>query len=149
MTIATIATIAVVAFVAYVVLNSVHKIGPAEVGLVNKRLSFRKLHDDNPIAFRGEAGYQATLLMPGLRLRLWPIYSVSKFPWVQVPAGEIGVVIAQVGAPLPIGAKSAEYHASFGNYSNLEGFVSGGGQKGVQRPVLPPGTLVPLHPVAY
>ena len=32
---------------------------------------------------------------------------VEKYPWVQVPAGEIGLVIAQVGAPLPIGAKSA------------------------------------------
>ena len=36
--------------------------------------------------------------MPGLRFKLWPIFGVKKFPWVQVPAGEIGVVIAQVGA---------------------------------------------------
>ena len=35
----------------------------------------------------------------------------SSYPWVQVPAGEIGVVIAQVGEPLPIGAKSAVYNA--------------------------------------
>ena len=54
-------------------------------------------------------GYQATLLMPGLRFKLWPMFGVKKFPWVQVPAGEIGVVIAQVGEPLPIGAKSAVY----------------------------------------
>ena len=67
--------------------------------------------DDNPIAFHGEAGYQAELLMPGLRFKLWPIFGVKKFPWVQVPAGEIGVVIAQVGAPLPIGAKSGDVQA--------------------------------------
>ena len=149
MTVSTIVALVLVAFLAYVFLKSVHKIGPAEVGLVNKNLGLRKLHNDNPVAFRGEAGYQATLLMPGLRVRLWPIYSVTKFPWVQIPAGEIGVVIAQVGGPIPIGAKSAEYNAAFGNFSDLQGFVNGGGQKGVQRPVLPPGTLVPLHPVAF
>src|SRR5688500_4862514 len=94
--------------------GSVHKIGPAEVGLVTKRLAFRKLPSDNPVAFKGEAGYQAKLLMPGLRFRVWPVYTVRKCPWVQVPAGQIGVVIAQVGKPLPIGAKSAEYHEGFG-----------------------------------
>ena len=82
-----------------------------EVGLVTKRFALKKLGEDNPIAFHGEAGYQAELLMPGLRFKLWPIFAVKKFPWVQVPAGEIGVVIAQVGAPLPIGAKSARLPA--------------------------------------
>ena len=130
-------------------LKSVHRIGPAEVGLVTKKLSFKKLEDDNPIAFLGEAGYQARLLMPGLRCKLWPVYTVSRFPWVQVPAGEIAVVIAQVGESLPIGAKSAEYRPEFGNFSDLESFLGGGGQKGVQRPVLPPGTLLPIHPVAF
>jgi uncharacterized membrane protein YqiK len=141
---------AVAVFVVLVVaLKSVHRIGPSEVGLVNKKLGFRKLHGDNPIAFRGEAGYQAELLMPGLRFRLWPISSVTRHPWVQVPAGEIGVMISQVGRPLPIGAKSARYHPSFGDFSQLDAFLQNGGEKGVQRPVLPPGTLVPLHPVAF
>src|SRR5437870_4840496 len=78
-----------------------------------------------------------------------PVYAVQKFPWVQVPGGEIGVVIAQVGAPLPIGAKSGVYRNEFGNFSNLAQFIELGGQKGVQRPVLPPGTLMPIHPVAF
>src|SRR6266545_3032568 len=90
-----------------VALRSIHRIGPTQVGLVTKRFGVRKLSEDNPIAFRGEAGYQANLLMPGARFKLWPIYTVTKFPWVQVPAGEIGVVISQLGRPLPIGAKSA------------------------------------------
>src|SRR4051794_9546507 len=141
--------IVVVALVVIVGWKSFHSIGAAEVGLVSKRFAVRKLGEDNPIAFRGEAGYQAAMLMPGLRFKLWPVFGVKKFPWVQVPAGEIGVVIAQVGAPLPIGAKSAAYRAEYGNYSNLEQFVEQGGQKGVQRPVLPPGTLVPIHPVAF
>ncbi len=141
--------IVVAAFVVFLVWKSFHSIGAAEVGLVAKRFAYRKLDEDNPVAFRGEAGYQAKLLMPGLRFKLWPLYGVKKFPWVQVPAGEIGVVIAQVGEPLPIGAKSAVYTPALANFSNLHTFVEAKGQKGVQRPVLPPGTLVPVHPVAF
>ncbi|MET0627339.1 MAG: SPFH domain-containing protein [Acidimicrobiia bacterium] len=144
-----IALVVVAAIVVLVVLKSFHTIGAAEVGLVAKRFAFRKLSEDNPIAFKGEAGYQADLLMPGLRFKIWPMFGVSKFPWVQVPAGEIGVVIAQVGAPLPIGAKSAVYRPEFGNFSNVRGFLEHNGQKGVQRPVLTPGTLLPIHPVAF
>jgi regulator of protease activity HflC (stomatin/prohibitin superfamily) len=142
-------SLVIVALAAFTIGRSLRVIGPSEVGLVNKRLARRSLADGNPVASAGEAGYQAQLLMPGLRFKLWPIYTVSKHPWVQVPAGELGVVIAQVGEPIAIGAKSAEYHAAFGNFSDLAAFLANGGQKGVQRPVLPPGTLVPIHPAAF
>lgn len=135
--------------VSLVILFSLHSIGQTEVGLVTKRFSLKKLSDDNPVAFNGEAGYQADLLMPGLRWKLWPLFKVEKYPWVQVPAGEIGVVIAQVGKPLPIGAKSAVYKPEFANFSDLKKFVESGGQKGVQRPVLSPGTMVPIHPIGF
>ena len=138
-----------VALVVFYVLMSMRRVGPTEVGLVLKRASLKKLSEDNAIAFHGEAGYQADLLMPGLRWKAWLVYQVEKFPWVQVPAGEVGVVISQVGAPLPIGAKSAVYKKAFGNFSNLREFVEGGGQKGVQRPVFSPGTLAPIHPVGF
>ncbi|HKB17555.1 MAG TPA: SPFH domain-containing protein [Candidatus Dormibacteraeota bacterium] len=133
----------------YVVGRSIVVIGPAEVGLVIKRVSRRHNTTDTPIAFAGEAGYQAELLMPGVRFKLWPTYSVIRYPWVQVPAGEIGVVISQIGEPLPTGAKSAVFRAEFGNFTHLHAFIEGKGQKGVQRPVLPPGTLAPIHPIAF
>jgi regulator of protease activity HflC (stomatin/prohibitin superfamily) len=132
-----------------IVLPSFRVIGPTQVGLVMKRFSFKKLEEDNPIAFNGEAGYQADLLMPGWRWKLWIMYSVRKFPWVQIPAGQIGVVLAQVGKPLPIGAKSAVFKKEFADFSDVRSFIENGGQKGVQRPVLSPGTLVPMHPVAF
>lgn len=146
--IAVIVLVAVV-FVALTGLKSIHRIGPSEVGLVTKNIARKKLPGDDPIAFHGEAGYQGELLMPGLRFRLWPFFTVTRFPWVQVPAGEIGVVIAQVGQPLPIGDKSATYKPEFGTFGDVEAFIDGGGQKGVQRPVLAPGTLAPIHPVAF
>ena len=139
----------VLAILIILVIPSLRVIGPTEVGLVTKRLGFKRLSQDNPIAFEGEAGYQADLLMPGWRWKFWILYKVEKFPWVEVPAGEIGVVVAQVGRPLPIGAKSAVYNERFGNFTNLQIFVGNGGEKGVQRPVLPPGSLLPVHPVAF
>ncbi len=141
---------AAIAFVVIVlILPSLRVIGQTEVGLVSKRFSRKRLSEGNPIAFHGEAGFQANLLMPGIRFKFWLLYSVRKYPWVQVPAGEIGVVISQIGEPLPVGAKSAVYKSVFGNFSDVKTFVENGGQKGVQRPVLPPGTLVPIHPVAF
>jgi hypothetical protein len=68
---------------------------------------------------------------------------------VQVPAGEIGVVISQVGQPVAIGAKSATYKPEFGNFTDLKKILDSGGQKGVQRPVLAPGTLAPIHPIGF
>ena len=49
----------VAALVAIVVLRSLVSIGPAEVGLVTKKFSLKKLGDDDIIAFNGEAGFQA------------------------------------------------------------------------------------------
>ncbi|MGE5326101.1 MAG: SPFH domain-containing protein [Deltaproteobacteria bacterium] len=137
-----------------VLLKSIYSIGPTQVGLVRKRFG-AKLPEDNPIAFHGEAGYQAEMLMPGLRFKFYLFYAVTKHPWVQVPAGQIGILIAQIGQPLPIGAKSAIYDPAFANFTDLQAFVVGAGskkvkgQKGVQRPVLSPGTLAPIHPVAF
>ncbi len=138
----------VVAVVLLLLLASVYSIGPTQVGLVRKRFG-AKLPGDNPLAFRGEAGYQAQLLMPGLRFKFCLVFAVTKHPWVQVPAAQIGVVIAQVGQALPIGAKSAVYKPEFGNFTDLNTFIERGGQKGVQRPVLSPGTLAPIHPAAF
>src|ERR1019366_3934721 len=140
---------ALVAFVVVFILwPSVRVIGPTEVGLVMKRFG-SKLPSDNPIAFHGEAGYQAELLMPGVRFKWWLLYKVEKFPWVQVSANEIGVLIAQVGKTLPPGAKSAHYKKEFGNFTDLNAFINNDGEKGVQRPVLSPGSLLPIHPVAF
>jgi regulator of protease activity HflC (stomatin/prohibitin superfamily) len=135
-------------FVVVLFFKSIYSVGPTQIGLVRKRFG-AKLPGTNPVAFKGEAGYQAELLMPGLRFKFCLIYDVTKHPWVQVPAGQIGVVIAQVGEPAPIGAKSGAYKPEFGNFTDLKTFIEKGGQKGVQRPVLSPGTLAPIHPVAF
>ncbi len=145
--------VGVVAFIALLVAarfitKSFNMIGPDEFGLVEKRAG-KKLPEGQLIAFKGEAGYQAELLQPGLRFKLWPLYWVTKYPLVQVPAGEIGVVVAQTGADLPPGMKSGVYKPEFGSFSNLETFINNGGERGVQRPVIQPGTTQQMHPIAF
>ncbi len=131
------------------IVPSFRVIGKDEVGLVVKRFGFKNLSDDMPVAFKGEPGYQAKMLTPGVRFKFWVLYSVKAYPWVQVPAGEIGVIVSQIGKTLPIGAKTAVYKPGFGKYTDLNAFLEHGGEKGVQRYVLPPGELVPIHPVAF
>jgi uncharacterized membrane protein YqiK len=140
--------VAVAVVLAAVVVASFHSIGPAQVGLVTKRVG-RRLSADQILALKGEAGYQADLLMPGLRFKLWPMFTVQLHDWVQIPPDHIGLVLAQVGSRLPTGAKSAVYRAEFGNFADVRAFLDGGGQRGVQRPVLPPGTTAPVHPIGF
>jgi len=90
--VAAILTLAVLVVIA----KSFIVIGPAQVGLVTRRVSSRHNSTDDPVAFAGEAGYQSELLMPGVRFKLWPTFSVAKYPWVQVPAGDYDVVFETV-----------------------------------------------------
>src|SRR5437773_9970777 len=124
--------IVVLAVIVLAVVVSLHSIGPTQVGLVTKRLG-RKLDADQILALNGEAGFQADLLMPGLRFKLWPVFKVQRYDWVQVPPGQIGLVIAQVGAPLSTGAKSGVYKPESGNFADVRTFLDHGGQRGVQR----------------
>ena len=90
------------------------------------------------------------MLMPGLRIKLWPIFAVQKFPWVQVPGGRDrrGDRAGRCAA-----ADRREERRVPDRVRQLlrtsRRSSSVGGQKGVQRPVLPPGTLMPIHPVAF
>src|ERR1041385_5708625 len=87
-----------------ILLSSFYSVGPTQVGLVRKRFG-SKLPGDSPLALNGEAGYQADMLMPGLRFKLCLVYAVTKHPWVQVPAGRTGGGICAGGAALPLCAR--------------------------------------------
>lgn len=134
--------------VAMVLLKSIHNIAPDRVGVVVKKFG-SPLTDGALIAMNNEAGYQPELLQPGWRLKIWPFYTVEVFPRVQIPTDGVGLVIAQIGDPLPSGAKSAVYKTEFGDFEDLQSFVANGGQRGVQRKVLQPGTVAVIHPIAF
>src|SRR5262245_61656779 len=76
-------------------------IGEQESGLVIKRFG-----SDMPagriVATRGEAGYQARMLPPGWHFFLWRWqFKVERVPVVKVAPGEIALIVAADGAPVP------------------------------------------------
>jgi uncharacterized membrane protein YqiK len=131
-----------------VVLKSFRNISPAQVGLLSKSFG-KKLPNGKLIAEHGEAGYQPDLFMPGWHFKLWPLYKIKACDRVQIPMNGIGLIVAQVGAPVANGAKTAAYSSEIGDFSDLRKFLANGGQRGVQRPVLPPGATLPIHPIAF
>src|SRR5207249_4628602 len=75
-----------------------------QVGLVVKKFGTRTLPPRWLIALQGEAGYQADTLAPGLHFGYWPWqYRIIKVPVTIVPQGEIALVLAADGAPIPTG----------------------------------------------
>jgi len=93
------------------------------------------------VAFSGEAGYQADLLMPGLRWKTVLVYSVDKYPWIQF-RGESASSSRKSAALCP-SAQIRPFKKRVRDFSDLRTSFSSAA-KGVQRPVLPPGSLVPF-----
>ena len=128
--------------------RSWHNIGPTQQGLVQRNFGNKKLGAGEIIALKGECGYCADTLSPGWNFVPAIIYSVSKHPIPNIDPGELGLVVAQTGAPLPQGARTAAYNDQFGDFEELRKFLQNGGQKGRQRRVLRPGTYK-IHPVGF
>lgn len=88
----------------------------------------------------GQKGPQIEILPPGV-YRIHPhLFLVTKTEAVVIAKGEVGMVTAQDGAPIPMGRLLAHSVASHSNYENGEAFLKNGGQKGPQIDVLLPGT---------
>ncbi len=110
------------------------------VGVVIKKFARRSLPAGQLIALDGEAGYQADTLPPGVHFGLWFWqFRVEKEPVVVVPQGEIALVVASAGAPIPaeriLGAVVA-----CNSFQDARQFLLGGGEKGRQLGVLTSGT---------
>ena len=119
------------AFVFDHALHSIYSISPTQNRAASANDSEPNSQEQSPGVQR-ERG-QPQLLMPASVSNFGWCLAVTKHPSVRVPqVSQIGVVIAQVGQPLPIGAKSAVYKPQFGNFSDLHTFIEEW-SKGVQR----------------
>lgn len=115
-------------------------IGEMQVGVVAKKFSSRNLAAGRLIALEGEAGYQADTLAPGWHFFLWPWqYDVTKEPVVIVPQGEIGLVVANGGEPIPPSHILAR-EIDCDNFQDARAFLTKGGEKGRQIGMLTAGT---------
>ena len=78
------------------------------LGLVTKKFVLfganKELPDGRIIATKGEAGFQAKTLAPGLYWGMWPWqYGVDMQAFTVVPEGKIGLVLSNDGAEIPTG----------------------------------------------
>jgi uncharacterized membrane protein YqiK len=116
-------------------------INARQVGIVIKKFSSGpRLPPGRLIALGGEAGFQADTLAPGIHLWKWPWqYSVAKVPVMVVPQGEIGLLVAADGVPIPperILGKVVDCD----NFQDARKFLVKGGEKGRQTGILTAGT---------
>lgn len=114
------------------------------IGLVTKKFvllgSHKELPDGRIIATRGEAGFQAKALAPGLYWRMWPWqYQVTMQPFTIIPEGKIGLILANDGAEIPTGAILGR-RVDSDNFQDAEKFLNNGGQKGRQTSYITAGT---------
>ena len=107
-----------------------------KIGLVTKKFVLfgenKELPDGRIIATKGEAGFQAKALAPGLYFGMWVWqYDVTMELFTVIPEGKIGLVMAKDGAEIPTGNILAQ-RAECDNFQDAEKFLNNGGQKGRQ-----------------
>jgi uncharacterized membrane protein YqiK len=106
-------------------------IGDNEVGVVTKKFG-RALQPGQIIALNGEAGIQAETLPPDWHFFFWPWqYTVEKVKAIEVPEGEIALVIAKDGKELPNGRTLAD-PVDCELFQDARAFMTNGGCKGRQ-----------------
>lgn len=114
------------------------------LGLVTKKFvlfgAYRSLPDGKIIATRGEAGFQARTLAPGLYWGMWIWqYSIEMSPFTVIPEGKIGLLLANDGQEIPTGSILAR-RVDSDNFQDAEKFLVNGGQKGRQTAYITAGT---------
>ena len=115
-------------------------IGERQVGIVVKKFSNRALAPGHLIALNGEAGYQADTLAPGWHFFYWVWqYNVQKAPVIEIPQGEIGLLVAAAGRPIP-SERILGQVVECDNFQDARKFLTAGGEKGRQLGILTAGT---------
>ncbi|EHQ25662.1 SPFH domain-containing protein [Mucilaginibacter paludis] len=114
------------------------------IGLVTKKFVLygenKELPDGRIIATKGEAGYQAKALAPGMYWFMFPWqYGVVLEAFTVIPEGKIGLVLSKDGAEIPTGNILGR-KVDCDNFQDSEKFLLNGGQKGRQTAIITAGT---------
>lgn len=114
-----------------------------KIGLVTKKFVLfgdnRELPDGRIIATKGEAGYQAQTLAPGIYFWKWLWqYEITQQPLTIIPNGKIGLLVAKDGHELASGRVLAPAVAC-DSFQDAVAFLTNGGQKGRQAGYLTAG----------
>ncbi|HLC83035.1 MAG TPA: SPFH domain-containing protein, partial [Bacteroidia bacterium] len=114
------------------------------IGLVTKKFvlfgEHKELNDSRMVATKGEAGFQAKTLAPGLYFGMWVWqYEVTQQAFIIIPQGKIGLVLSIDGNEIPTGAILGR-KIECDNFQDAEKFLTGGGQKGRQAAYITAGS---------
>ena len=115
-----------------------------KIGLVTKKFvlfgAYKSLPDGRIIATKGEAGFQAKALVPGMYFGKWFWqYGVTMERFTIIPEGQIGLIMARDGAEIPTGNILA-HQVDCDNFQDAEAFLNNGGQKGRQAAFITTGS---------
>lgn len=115
-----------------------------KIGLVTKKFVLfgenKSLPDGRIIATKGEAGFQAQTLAPGLYWAKWIWqYTIDMTPFTIIPEGKIGLVLSKDGQEIPTGRILARKVAC-DNFQDAKLFLENGGQKGRQTAFITSGS---------
>lgn len=115
-----------------------------KIGLVTVKFVLfgenKKLPEGRIIATRGEAGFQAQTLAPGIYTGYWIWqYDVELQPLTVIPNGKIALLLARDGREMPTGQILAR-KVECDSYQDAEKFLNNGGYKGRQATVLQAGS---------
>lgn len=106
------------------------------IGLVTKKFVLfgenKELPDGRIIATKGEAGFQAKTLAPGLYFWKWVWqFEITMEEFTIIPEGKIGLILAKDGTEIPTGNILGR-KVDCDNFQDAEMFLNNNGQKGRQ-----------------
>lgn len=106
------------------------------IGLVTKKFVLigdnKELPGGRIIATKGEAGFQAKTLAPGLYFWKWVWqYEIKMEPFTIIPEGKIGLILAKDGAEIPTG-NILGLRVECDNFQDADLFLNNNGQRGRQ-----------------
>ncbi|NOT52731.1 MAG: flotillin family protein [Chitinophagaceae bacterium] len=114
-----------------------------KIGLVTKKFvlfGHQELPEGRIIATKGEAGFQAQTLPPGVYFWKWIWqYSITFQPFIVIPTGKIGLILAKDGAELEVGRILAR-KVDCDSFQDAQAFLNNGGRKGRQTAIIAPGS---------
>jgi len=120
------------------VFSSLLIVGGREIKILERRWFGKQMPKDRVFAMSNEIGIQARTKGPGLYFLFPFIYRRKHQDFISIGKDEVGLLISMDGNPVPSGkifAKTVECNL----YQDGEAFLSNGGEKGTQIPILPPG----------
>jgi uncharacterized membrane protein YqiK len=115
-----------------------------KIGLVTKRFVLfganKELPDGRIIATKGEAGFQAKALAPGLYFWKWVWqFDITMESFTVIPEGQVGLVLSRDGAGIPTGNILA-HQVDSDSFQDAEKFLNNGGQRGRQTAYITAGS---------